>query len=440
MSKVRINDLAREMEVKSRQVLDLLAELGLAGGKTHSSSLEEDEADKVRAHFKRAAATRPASQGSAAASRAAQAITPKVDLSHISKVGDAAKAVLAAKQKAEQEARLSHAPRAAVSAPSKLKAAPAAPARPEPPKAPAVAPPAAAPARPAPRKIVPQPRSAPPTIAVPKAPPAIASRPPAGPVVAKAPAGAAARPAVVVAPPPIAVVVKPPAARPREEKPCPSERPATAERVAAAAESAALAALPGLEAPAPAAEADLSIPTLAAESTAAPARRTPGHAAPSTHAQPSRRMIVPQTGPRPVYKAPPVDPNAPVVAAGGLQRGKPIFDRRPSGGASQRAPGSTAAPGQFPGGPRPKHPTRSTPAGYTGPGVPSAPGARPGLGARSGVGLPRPGGFGPRPGRRFAHRRSAPPAACLFPRTRRPPAVPQNQGRPDEGLCTAAPL
>ena len=109
-------------------------------------------------------------------------------------------------------------------------------------------------------------------------------------------------------------------------------------------------------------------------------------------------MIVPQTGPRPVYKAPPVDPNAPVVAAGGLQRGKPIFDRRPSGGASQRAPGSTAAPGQFPGGPRPKHPTRSTPAGYTGPGVPSAPGARPGLGARSGVGLPRPGGFGPRPG------------------------------------------
>ena len=41
MSKVRINDLAREMEVKSRQVLDILAELGLAAGKTHSSSLEE---------------------------------------------------------------------------------------------------------------------------------------------------------------------------------------------------------------------------------------------------------------------------------------------------------------------------------------------------------------------------------------------------------------
>ena len=44
MSKVRINDLAREMEVKSRRILDVLAELGLDAGKTHSSSLEEYEA------------------------------------------------------------------------------------------------------------------------------------------------------------------------------------------------------------------------------------------------------------------------------------------------------------------------------------------------------------------------------------------------------------
>ena len=50
MSKVRINDLAREMEVKSRQILDVLGELGLGEGKTHSSSIEDYEADKVRAH------------------------------------------------------------------------------------------------------------------------------------------------------------------------------------------------------------------------------------------------------------------------------------------------------------------------------------------------------------------------------------------------------
>ena len=53
MSKVRINDLAREMEVKSRQILDVLGELGLGEGKTHSSSIEDYEAEKVRAHFER---------------------------------------------------------------------------------------------------------------------------------------------------------------------------------------------------------------------------------------------------------------------------------------------------------------------------------------------------------------------------------------------------
>ncbi len=62
MSKVRINDLARELEVKSRQILDVLAELGLGAGKTHSSSLEEHEAEKVRAQFD-ARAVRPRRHG-----------------------------------------------------------------------------------------------------------------------------------------------------------------------------------------------------------------------------------------------------------------------------------------------------------------------------------------------------------------------------------------
>src|SRR5208282_3702845 len=101
MSKVRINDLAREMEVKGKQVLDILAELGLTSGKTHSSSLEEDEAQKVRAHFERG--SRPAGHASAAASRAAQTITPKIDLSHVSKPGDVLKAVLAKQKEKEEE-------------------------------------------------------------------------------------------------------------------------------------------------------------------------------------------------------------------------------------------------------------------------------------------------------------------------------------------------
>src|SRR3974377_968271 len=105
MSKVRINDLARELEVKSRQVLEVLTELGMGEGKTHSSSIEENEADKVRTHFKHG--TRA---GHAAGQRAAQGITPKIDLSHVSKPGDVMKAILAKKQEQEAEARKSLVP------------------------------------------------------------------------------------------------------------------------------------------------------------------------------------------------------------------------------------------------------------------------------------------------------------------------------------------
>jgi translation initiation factor IF-2 len=224
MSKVRINDLAREMEVKSKQILDTLAELGLATGKTHSSSLEEDEAEKVRAQFERG--SRSGSQGSAASSRAAQGIQPKIDLSHVSKPGDVLKAILANKQKEEQDARPSHAPARTQPPPVSTPARPAA----------AVPPPVAAapaPARPEPRKIVPQPRSAPPIVVAPPAPPAIASRPPVGAVVAKPPAGTVvvAKPPVVVVAPSGAVVVKPPVAQPaapapREQQPRAQEPPA----------------------------------------------------------------------------------------------------------------------------------------------------------------------------------------------------------------------
>jgi len=430
MSKVRINDLARELEVKSREVLDVLAELGLAAGKTHSSSLDEDETAKVRARFEGA---RPAGHaGASARSAHAPAVTPKIDLSHIQKPGDALKAVLAKKKEEEEEARRSHLPaKPAVAAPAK----PAAPAAARPAAA-AAPPPPAAPARPEPRKIVPPVRTAPPIVAPPPAPPAIASRPPSGPVVAKAPAGAVAppRPPVVVAPP--VVVVKPPVTpTPREaEKPPAAVKPPAAPPVVVAAPPAApvgqvaepLAPASSSAVPPPAvtvfAEAE-NAPEKAAESavvSAPPASRrapapsaAPAHAAPAHAAPPPRRMVMPQTGPRPVYKAsvvpaPPPREATGAPAAAGLQRGKPIFDRRPAGGYPQRSPGS-AAPGQFPGGPRPKHPTRSAPSGFT-PGGPSGPGGRPGFGARPGFG-PRPGpggaaptGEAPRPARAPAGR------------------------------------
>ena len=140
MSKVRINDLAREMEVKSRQVLDLLAELGLGEGKTHSSSIEDHEAEKVRAQFARGSR----SAGSGASTRGSQTIAPKIDLSHVSKPGDVMKAILAKKQEEEAEARRSHAPaKPAAAASAKTAATAAVPAAPAPP---------ATPARPEPRK------------------------------------------------------------------------------------------------------------------------------------------------------------------------------------------------------------------------------------------------------------------------------------------------
>jgi len=52
MGKIRINELARELEVKSNVVIEYLAELGIPDKKSHSSALDDDLADKVRGHFR----------------------------------------------------------------------------------------------------------------------------------------------------------------------------------------------------------------------------------------------------------------------------------------------------------------------------------------------------------------------------------------------------
>jgi len=48
MSKIRINELARELEVKAHEILERLPELGVSEKKTHSSSIDEDVAIKLR--------------------------------------------------------------------------------------------------------------------------------------------------------------------------------------------------------------------------------------------------------------------------------------------------------------------------------------------------------------------------------------------------------
>src|SRR5271169_1371106 len=90
MQKIRINDLARELEVKSKMILDALIEVGVTEKKTHSSSIEVDEAERVKKYF----AKRPEAGSSRASSRAsADEFKQKLDLSHISKPGDVLKAI-----------------------------------------------------------------------------------------------------------------------------------------------------------------------------------------------------------------------------------------------------------------------------------------------------------------------------------------------------------
>ena len=93
-SKIRINDLARELEVKSKQILDVLPLVGVTEKKTHSSSITVEEAEKVRAHIR--------GGGDSSASKSARghesSFETKIDWSHVTKPGDVLKELLAKKQ------------------------------------------------------------------------------------------------------------------------------------------------------------------------------------------------------------------------------------------------------------------------------------------------------------------------------------------------------
>jgi translation initiation factor IF-2 len=331
MSKVRINDLARELEVKSKAILDTLPLVGVIEKKTHSSSLEEHEAEKVRAYL------RSAAEGSSPAGKAAsrqarpgdEEIKTKIDLSNISRPGDVLKAITQRKEVV------------APPAPQRVAAPSAAPA-----EKPSVAPPAGV-ARPA--------------AVTPATKPMV---PPSAPAVAPPPV-AAPRPAATPAASPTAIA---PPARPISAPPSP---PPITPPTTAPASASAPPAVPAAQAP----------------------------AAPTT---PPPRMIVPQTGPRPVYKAPvrPTPTVQPGIPIGGANRpapgrpvpGQPIFQRRPPMPASA-APG-TARPPLRPGERRPMHPTRQAPMGTrpigVGPALPP-PGAPPRPGSRPGAPARRPG-------------------------------------------------
>ncbi len=77
---IRINELARELEIKAKVLIEYLPEIGIAEKKTHSSSLEHDQADRVRKHFLGLAAAEAAAesekQAKAVAAKARPAARP----------------------------------------------------------------------------------------------------------------------------------------------------------------------------------------------------------------------------------------------------------------------------------------------------------------------------------------------------------------------------
>ena len=74
---IRINELARELEVKARVLIEYLPEIGVTEKKTHSSSLENFYADLARKHFRQLADAEAAEQAQTQAASVAAKARPK---------------------------------------------------------------------------------------------------------------------------------------------------------------------------------------------------------------------------------------------------------------------------------------------------------------------------------------------------------------------------
>jgi len=362
MSKIRINDLARELEVKSREILDSLTVVGVTEKKTHSSSLEDHEADLVRKHLRGRSEATSSSSRPARSGPADEGIKTKIDLSNISRPGDVLRAITQQKGTAEPPAARPPVKPPVATPPAVAKAEP--PAAPSAPKAMPPKPAAETPAPPAPRMVTPASVAAtyrPPSVVVipPKAPVTPPATPVASSPAASSPSGSAAPPAVAIPP----RVISP-----------------------AAPTSISAGSVP------PAAQAPSNVTQMQASAPVKPA-------APIA---PPPRMIMPQTGPRPVYKAPLPPAGAPSAGApsrpvpGRPVPGQPIFQRT----ARPPAPGAPRPPLR-PGERRPMHPTRVAPAGSRPLGVGPGAGMAPPGPVRPGA---RPGAPSRRPGQRYVPR------------------------------------
>src|ERR1700690_135 len=75
-NQVRINELARELEIKAKVLIDYLPEAGVTEKKTHSSSIDLKHAELVRKHFRGLAAAEAAEEEDKKAKAAAAKSKP----------------------------------------------------------------------------------------------------------------------------------------------------------------------------------------------------------------------------------------------------------------------------------------------------------------------------------------------------------------------------
>lgn len=228
MAKIRINELARELEVKPARLLELLPEFGITEKKTHSSSLDEEVANKLRRHFGLLPPEEPApavepqpveAPPETVAAKPAEAALPKPaeEPAGAPMVGGPAPAAPSAAPPKEEFPAIRIAPqklrpplagsRPAVETPAAASAAPPPPPPPAPPTPPTAAPSAAAPpvaaipakpvpAAPKPGQILSGPRQPLPAVVLPppKKPSSAEPARPAAPAPPPAPAQPIPRP------------------------------------------------------------------------------------------------------------------------------------------------------------------------------------------------------------------------------------------------------
>jgi translation initiation factor IF-2 len=303
-NQIRINELARELEVKAKAIIDYLPEAGVTEKKTHSSSIEVEAAVKVREHFRAVAEAEAQAEQKAVADKVAKDAAARAARMKPAAVAPPPPAPVIAAPPAAAVAEPTHPVQPPASA---VEAKPAVVAPPAVIPKPVVVPPAE------PTKITPssgpvlaKPAARPPVPATPTAP--AAARPPAA-------APAAVRHATSAAPgsprPPAAA--RPPAGpRPAPAPPKPNWNPLP----------------PGARVNPPTAPRPTASARPAGQPSRFPARpgqARPGQPVPGRPGQPSHeRPGAPRPGGRPGTLLPP-DKTPPKA-----EPGKPIYERKPA--------------------------------------------------------------------------------------------------------------